>query len=83
MVFDVGVFLGEMMIYNHQGLKWQQYLKNKHNNDYGHVVINLGKIYMNPIWLVYIQVLKMADGSFSETCLSDIYNVWCDFMKSK
>ena len=25
----------------------------------------------------------MADGSFSETCLSDIYNVWCDFMKSK
>ena len=83
MVFDVGVFLGEMMIYNHQGLEWQQYLKNKKNNDYGHMIIDLGKIYMNPIWLVYIQVLKMADGSFSETCLSDIYNVWCDFMKSK
>ena len=83
MVFDVGVFLGEMMIYNHQGLEWQQYLKNKKNNDYGHMIIDLGKIYMNPIWLVYIQVLKMADGSISETCLSDIYNVWCDFMKSK
>lgn len=83
MVFDVGVFLGEMMIYNHQGLEWQQYLKNKKNNDYRHMIIDLGKIYMNPIWLVYIQVLKMADGSFSETCLSDIYNVWCDFMKSK
>ena len=47
------------------------------------MVINWGKVSMNPIWLVYIQVLKMADGSFSETCLSDIYNVLCDFMKSK
>lgn len=83
MVFDVGVFLGEMMIYNHQGLEWQQYLKNTKNNDYGHMIIDLGKIYMNPIWLVYIQVLKIADGSFSETCLSDIYNVWCDFLHSK
>ena len=79
MVFDVGVFLGEMMIFNHSYLEWQQYLRNKNNNDYGHMVINLGKVSMNPIWLVYIQVLKMADGSFSETCLSDIYNVWCDF----
>lgn len=83
MVFDVGVFLGEMMIYNHQGLEWQQYLKNTKNNDYGHMIIDLGKIYMNPIWLVYIQVLKMADGSFSKTCLSNLYKVWCDFLKYK
>lgn len=81
MIFDVGIFLGEMMINNHQGLKWQQYLKNKNNNDYGHMIIDLGKISMNPIWLVYIQVLKMADGFFSETCLSNLYKIWSDYLQ--
>ena len=81
-IFDVGVYFGEMMIYHHHELKWEQYLKNKKNNDYGHMIINMGNISMNPIWLVYIQALKIVNGIYSETCLSDLYETWCDFLQN-
>ena len=55
-----------------------QYLKNRKNVDFGHMVIKLGKSEMNPVWLLYIFSLKVVDERERKDGLLGLYKIWED-----
>ena len=80
-IMDVGIYLGDTMIFNNKDLKWEQYIKNKRDNNYGHMVIRIRNIEMNPIWLIYILAIKIAKGERKENGIIEIYKIWCNILK--
>lgn len=75
---DIGIYFGEVVIKNNSGCEWKQYFsKIKDDVDNGHLVINIGKDRMNPIWLLYIIGLKIADGNENNEILLNLYETWC------
>lgn len=78
---DVGIYLGDTMIFNNKDLKWEQYTKNKRENNYGHMVIKIRNLEMNPIWLIYILAIKIAKGVRKENGILEIYQIWCNILK--
>ncbi|MBR5350526.1 MAG: hypothetical protein IK124_04740 [Prevotella sp.] len=80
-IMDVGIYLGDTMIFNNKDLKWEQYTKNKRENNYGHMVIKIRNLEMNPIWLIYILAIKIAKGVRKENGILEIYQIWCNILK--
>lgn len=78
LLVDTGIYWGEVIIKNHSLLHWEQYLpKNKNLVDYGHMVIVLeNHPPINPIWLMYIQGLKIIRKKASQNFLTDLYAIW-------
>ena len=77
-IIDVGTYLGEVMIQNHKNknLKWTQFLGSRKNVDFGHMIIKLDKLEMNPVDLVYVFCLKAVDGREEEDGLLGYYKIW-------
>ena len=77
-IIDVGTYLGEVMIQNHKNknLKWTQFLGSRKNVDFGHMIIKLDKLEMNPVDLVYVFCLKAVDGRDEEDGLLGYYKIW-------
>ena len=82
LLVDVGIYWGEVIIYNNNSLHWEQFFsRNKNDNDYGHMVIMLKNSQrINPIWLMYIQGLKIIKGTVSQTFLNDLYSIWTSYI---
>ena len=82
LLVDTGIYWGEVIIKNHSLLHWEQYLhKNKNLVDYGHMVIVLeNHPPINPIWLMYIQGLKIIRKKASQNFLTDLYSIWKDYI---
>lgn len=78
LLIDAGIYWGEVIINNHCQSHWEQYFpRNKNNIDYGHMVILLGdNPPINPIWLMYIQGLKIIGGETSRDFLNRLYSIW-------
>lgn len=68
LIFDVGIYFGETFIRKYPFLKWEQYFKK--TVDYGHMVIVVGKLPMNPFRLLSVVCWKILhknkDISFTE-----------------
>lgn len=68
LIFDVGIYFGETFIRKYPFLKWEQYFKK--TVDYGHMVIIVGKLPMNPFRLLSVVCWKILhknkDISFTE-----------------
>lgn len=82
LLIDAGIYWGEVIIHNNDTLHWEQFLsRNKNDNDYGHMVIMLKNSQrINPIWLMYIQGLKIIKGTVSQTFLNDLYSIWTSYI---
>lgn len=80
LLIDIGVYWGNVLIKNHPHLAWSQYIsRNKKDVNFGHMVIQINKdSYVNPIWLMYIQGLKVAKGTFERTSLYNLYIWWSE-----
>ena len=77
LLVDVGIYFGEVFINTYQGLKWEQYFsKIKKDIDNGHLVIDLKKDSINPVWLLYIFGLGVAKKTKNENSLYDLFSVW-------
>lgn len=77
LLVDAGIYFGEVFINTHKGLKWEQYFsKVKKDIDNGHMVIKFSNDQLNPIWLLYILGLGLADKTKGENSLYDLYKVW-------
>ena len=78
LLVDTGIYWGEVIIKNNSQLHWEQYLpRNKNLVDYGHMVIMRGNHQpINPIWLMYIQGLKIIRKRASQSFLTDLYHIW-------
>ena len=81
-IIDVGTYLGEVMIQNHKNknLKWTQFLGSRKNVDFGHMIIKLDKLEMNPVDLVYVFCLKVVDGRDKEDGLLGLYKIWEEYI---
>lgn len=81
-IIDVGTYLGEVMIQNHKSknLKWTQFLGSRKNVDFGHMIIKLDKLEMNPVDLVYVFCLKVVDGRDKEDGLLGLYKIWEEYI---
>ncbi len=79
---DVGIYIGEVFIHTYPMLRWEQNLsKRRGDNNFGHMVIKM-QIDFNPIWLMYILGLKLADHEEDGSCLSNLFKVWrCYYFK--
>ena len=75
-IINVGLYLGEVMIHKHPGLKWEQYFKK--TVDYGQVIIRVGKKGMNPMRLVNTICLKIVKHKPDR--LLEIVQIWEDFL---
>ncbi|MEQ8554991.1 MAG: hypothetical protein RIC06_14180 [Cyclobacteriaceae bacterium] len=81
LLVDVGIYLGEVFIKNHD-LKWEQFFsKIKNHNDHGHMVITgFGKKVLNPIWIIYIMGLGFADKTKQASRLFETYERWKQYL---
>lgn len=78
---DVGFYFGEVFIHTYQKLKWYQCFS-KINNDInnGHMIIKLKIKDINPVWLMYILGLGLADKTKNENSLHDLYKAWVKYV---
>ena len=81
-IIDVGTYFGEVMIHNHKSknLKWTQFLRSRKNVDFGHMVIKLDKLEMNPVWLLSVFSLKVIDGRENKDGLLGLYKIWEEYI---
>ena len=75
-LYDVGMYFGEIMIHNYPNLKWTQYIStSKINVDVGHMVIQTKykNCPMNPIWLVRIIGYKLIENKKEDRLLVRLF----------
>lgn len=73
LIYEVGMYFGETIIHKYPQLKWEQIFRK--TVDYGHVVIMLGKLPMNPCWLMG----NLCWGKFrrnEEPKLLELFKIW-------
>lgn len=79
---DIGIYLGEVFIHTYPGLKWEQYLSTRNNeNDRGHMVIKMATDFYNPIWTTYIIGLGLVKKKKDESCLINNFKTWSKYVK--
>lgn len=79
-LIDLGMYVGDVLIKNHPGLKWIQYPgRGKIDANYGHMVILINtNNWVNPTRAMYITGLKVAKGTFTQEWFINSYNFWSD-----
>lgn len=76
-LFDMGIYFGEVFIKNNQGLKWVQFFtKRKQHIDQGHIIIPLKKDNLNPIWVMLVIGFKFAKKTANKNILKETYEMW-------
>lgn len=77
LAMDVGMYLGDVVVKNLPGTRWDQVLKDRRNIDYGQVVIEgSGRVPMNPVQLVLVIAYGVPERQFKGNRLSELYQVW-------
>lgn len=81
LIFDIGIYFGEVFIRNHSKLTWSQCrCRSKLDINRGHMVIRLNNSpyvkYLNPVDLMLVQGWKVLHNTFKETDLIKVYNIW-------
>ena len=76
-LYDVGVYYGEIIIHHFHNLKWMQYISaSKLNVDVGHMVIQTKykNCRMNPIWQIRILGFKLIEKKEPGNLLIELFN---------
>jgi hypothetical protein len=80
LIFDVGMYLSQVLLKNHSSLRWdQQFLKvrGKKFIDYGQpVLVGFGAVACNPIRLTDVLAYSLADGGATGSRLRQLYDIW-------
>ena len=78
--FDIGIYLGQVMLRQHPSLKWEQSLKNKRFIEYGKPVLVGFKVDvpMDPIHLMIVQAYGLAKGNRTPQRFLAGLSIWSD-----
>lgn len=77
LAMDIGMYLGEMMRKTHPSLRWDQYLKNKRDADYGQVSINgTGVVSMNVVSFLIGIAGSIHRKKKTGRALRQTYDIW-------
>jgi hypothetical protein len=76
LAFDVGAYLGQVLLKNSEGTSWQQVRSGRSYHDYGQpVIVGLGKVRCSPLLLVMTLAYGIADGEKTGASLRDLYDI--------
>jgi hypothetical protein len=84
LAMDIGMYLGEVVVSNVPGAKWQQLRTGTKNDaDYGYVLIVMPKalLPMNPVSLAVTLAYGVARGRRGADALAELYEIWTNRMK--
>jgi hypothetical protein len=74
---DVGLYLSQVFLRNHPGVRWTQIRGNKRYVDFGHgVLIGFGAVPLNPVRIATMLAYGIADGEKSGKSVRELYVVW-------
>jgi hypothetical protein len=75
---DVGMYLGEVLVRNLLGLRWDTVRTRKDEADYGQPVVAgfKKKLVCNPIRLLTVLAYGVAAGQYRGTRLRELYDTW-------
>lgn len=74
---DVGMYLGETLVRNHNHVEWAHCLADKRAADYGHpVLVGFGRNSVNPIRLTLVLAYGIGNGTQGGTRLRELYDYW-------
>jgi hypothetical protein len=77
LVFDVGLYLSQVILKTCDGVSWQQVRSGKTYHDYGQpVLVGLSLGRCSPLLLVDVLAEKIADGEEAGNGLRKIYDIW-------
>lgn len=82
LLVDVGIYIGEVFIHTYPQLQWEQCISTRKNDvNQGHMIIKMKKDF-NPVWIMYIVGLGLADDTKDETCLINVFKNWSKYISS-
>lgn len=75
--FDIGLYLGDLLIYNIPGMKWSQSLRNKNFIYYAQpLVAKQGRVEINPRAAVEGMAMRILDRDVEEVTFVEQYLIW-------
>ena len=82
LAYDVGMYLGEVLVRNNPTLGWDQIFGSKRFIDYGRPVIVgfRGKVPFNPVGMLLTYVGKLERGTDRGRGLRELYDVWINLI---
>jgi hypothetical protein len=78
--FDVGVYLGGVVLRNVPNVKWTQLTKDRRNVDYGQMVLRgPGPVPFNPVRIVMVLADKIIEGRDESAELRRLFEYWSGY----
>ena len=82
LAFDIGLYLSQVFLKNHTGLRWDQPFGSKRFVDYGQpVLVGFGKVPFNPVSMMVTQAYGLADHTRKPEALRGIYDIWSKLIR--
>ncbi|MFO7697602.1 MAG: hypothetical protein R6X16_10670 [Anaerolineae bacterium] len=83
LAYDIGMYLGAVMVRAMPHLRWTLVEKGKRNADYHQPVLVASgyPVPMNPVTLVRVLASGIADGTWGVKRLYELYDIWLDQLK--
>jgi len=80
LAMDIGMYLGQVVLKNLPGTRWDQILKNKKDADYGQPVIaGFGAPTLNPVWVLVTTAYGISRKKSAR--LRQLYETWAAMKK--
>lgn len=82
LAMDIGMYFSQVILTNLPGTKWDQFLKNSREADYGQpVVVGFGVVSLNPVRILVTLAYGIASKEKGGNRLSELYATWAKLRK--
>jgi hypothetical protein len=75
---DVGMYFGEVLLAQRPGLVWTQEVTSRRSVDYGHMVIRVADVPLNPVRVALNIAYSVAKGADASAKLRSVYSHWLE-----
>jgi len=83
LAMDIGMYLSQVFLKNHPGLRWEQPFGNKKFVDYGQPVLaGFGAVPFNPVRMLVTFAYGVASKKEGGQGLREIYDIWSKFIRT-
>lgn len=83
LAMDIGLYLSQVFLKNHQTLRWDQEFGNKKYVDYGQpVLVGFGAVPLNPVRMVVVLAYGLVSKSEAGKGLRELYDIWKNMIKA-
>jgi hypothetical protein len=81
LAYDVGMYLSQVFMKNHESLRWDQPLGSKRDINYGQpVLMGFGAVPFNTVGMLVTQASGIVTGHYTGKKLRELYDIWKDMI---